>query len=447
MRALRFPTIATLVGIAAFAAACGNSGGTTDALDAVGTDAPPGEFGDVAGTSDAKDPGPASDVAPLHDATRTDFVPGPDPDTVSLYDGSQIVEFRLTIAPAEWAKFEGCWRNPPADVMAQTAKCPWVHCSFVFGTDTIEAACRPKGNPASWNVEAKPQFVVKFNEWDPTARFLGMRRLNLEANSDHGAPIRDRLAMDLMRDAGIDASRVNFARLELNGAKYGLYQNIEPLDREFLEDHFANPDGNLFDEFEIQKTNEAVPGIERLWLLNEAIEGEPPGGTHAAFVARMAGWVDMDVILRIMAVEILLPTIDNFKDGGGNFYWYDEPDHGFRIVPWDMDDCMAPYGASDQEPDSCQADAEFSDAPSPLCRIIHETPAWDQAVKDYVVAWLDTKYLPLKEQAAGYCEALRPFISEEPGSSGDLERFDKDCARIQAHITARIDFLKTTLGR
>lgn len=385
------------------------------------------------------------------DLPGKEFVPGPDPETIPLYDESRIVEFRIDFDPAEWQKFTACWKSPPADVLALTAKCPFVHCSFTFEGQTFEdAACRPKGNPDSWDSEAKPQLLVRFNEWEPTGRFLGVRRINLEANNDYGAPVRDRLAMGLMRDAGVDASRVNHARVLLDGKPQGIYQNIEALDREFLEDHFADPTGNLFDEFWEQKTNEEVPGVARLDTFISQIDQEPLGRDHSSFAATLSAQADIDRILRILAVEILLPTVDNFKDGGGNFYWYDQPGRGFVLIPWDLDDCMSPSGEADQDPMSCQADSDFAETPSALCLLIHETPAWHSRVVDLVATWRDTKYAALAGKARDMCDQIRPYMAEEfTGEDREdaLGSFEDDCAALPLHVRDRIAFLETELSR
>ena len=136
----------------------------------------------------------------------------------------------------------------------------WVHCTFSgLGSAVMPAFCRRKGGEDDWQFESKPQMIVRFNLVDKNGRFRGLRRLNLEFFDGDEAPIRDRVGMWAMREAGIDAPRVNHARVFKDGQLLGLYQNIESVDKEFLEDHFGADDtGNLWESASDLKTNEAA---------------------------------------------------------------------------------------------------------------------------------------------------------------------------------------------
>ena len=168
-----------------------------------------------------------------------------------MFDESRVLDFHLTFPAGAWDKL----LNPvgPQDQH-------WVPCTFRFDGQTFEqAACRRKGNAEHWPEEKKPQMIVRFNLADAAGRFRGLRRLNLESFYETGAPIRDRLAMWMMREAGLPSSRVNHVRVFKDGALLGLYQNIEAVDKEFLERHFgADAGGNLWEAGEPMelKTNE-----------------------------------------------------------------------------------------------------------------------------------------------------------------------------------------------
>jgi hypothetical protein len=158
----------------------------------------------------------------------------------------------------------------------------YVPCKVTFlGKSSEQAACRRKGDTTDWPLEKKPQMVVKFNLYDPAKRFFGMRHLNLEYFAGTDAPIRDRLGMWLMREAGLDASRVNHARVLKNGAILGLYQNIEAMDHELLEDHFGpDADGNLWKRGSLQDRRDGARGRP---------EDGPRAVTTRAFARRAHG--------------------------------------------------------------------------------------------------------------------------------------------------------------
>jgi spore coat protein CotH len=366
---------------------------------------------------------------------------GTDPRTVALYDESRVVDFQLTITQTEWDRF----------LAARAAGLKeWVHCSFSFeGQAFLDAACRPKGDELVWPDEPKPQFMISFNHWNKTGRFNGLRRLNLEANPYTPAPVRDRLGMWLMRQAGLDAPRVNHARVFLNGEYLGLYMNIEVIDKEFLEDHFANPDGNLYEDGHKLETNEDVNDETRLWALEDLILAEPlEARDHSRFYAELERMMDVHQVLLEMAAETVLPTPDNFSNGSTNFYYYDDPNRGFVVLPWDLDaiiDEYAPYNAPIFEYNG----GTIGNEPNKLRQLMNQNPAWRQEFVDRLVAIRDGAYAQLEARTASYCAQIRAHVDADPNKADwmTMEDFDADCANIQQGIRQRRAWLRQTLGR
>ncbi|HEY0714123.1 MAG TPA: CotH kinase family protein, partial [Polyangia bacterium] len=222
----------------------------------------------------------------------------PSPKSTTVYDESKVVDFHVSFPPGQWERLLAS---------REDADLRWVDCSLTFEGETFpNAACRRKGNVFSWDTERKPQFVVRFNLKDPKGRFRGLRRLNFESFLGAQAPMRDRIGMWLMREAGLDASRVNHARVFKDGQLLGLYMNVEAVDKELLEDHFgAQATGNLWEDGEL-KTNEDVNDRTRYNMLLKLIREEPLTADHTAFFAQLDALADVSQILREMAAETAL---------------------------------------------------------------------------------------------------------------------------------------------
>jgi hypothetical protein len=212
--------------------ACGTSV-TPDAGQELRSDAAPEHTGDGASAGDGSHP---SD-------------PGPPPSSAALFDERTIVDFYVTFSDDAWNKL--LTLTGPNDTR-------WVPCTFTaLGDPVVNADCRRKADIDGWPYEKKPQFIVRFNLTNKEGRFRGRRRFNLEAFDGAAAPIRDRIGMWVMREAGIDAPRVNHVRVFKNGEILGLYMNIEAEDKEFLLDHFGPYDeGNFWVSGYVLKTNE-----------------------------------------------------------------------------------------------------------------------------------------------------------------------------------------------
>ncbi|WP_224367473.1 CotH kinase family protein [Hyalangium versicolor] len=357
----------------------------------------------------------------------------------NMYDESVIVDFQLSFTSKEWKRF--------LKYREEGSK-SYVHCSFSFAGQTFsDAACRSKGGEESWEDELKPQFVISFNHWNKQGRFLGLRHLNLEANPYLAAPVRDRLGMWLMREAGLKAPRVNHARVFLNGSYLGLYQNIEAIDKEFLEDHFDDPEGNLYKEGWVLETNEEENDQEHLWALEDLIDHEKLTGDHSGFYAALGGMMDVPEVLRLMAAETVLPTSDNFSNGSWNYYYYDDPGTGrFMVLPWDFDDIIGEYAPPNADIFAYWGGAMGHD-PNKLRQLMNQHPGWRQQFVENLVALRDGVYARLPEQTARYCAQIRPAFAMDPNTDFSLQEFDADCADIQQRIRARITWLRQQLGR
>ncbi len=283
---------------------------------------------------------------------------------------------------------------------------------------------------------------MAFDRFDETGRFFGLRRLNLEANPDYAAPVRDRLGMWFMREAGLPASRVALFSVKVNGNDYGPYLCIEPVDKEFLSDHFEDPEGDLYDDDLDPVTNSKTGDPSRLAAFFDLPAAAVSGGDPASAVASLAPYANFDGVVALMAAEAALGTVDNFSDGAGNTYFYDQhPGPGITPIPWDLDDIFSPYGSATEPLDSCQGPSKFSDAPLPLCQVMQADPGLRTALRKEIRRLRDEVYPGLGERAQSYCSEARPLFLSDPFSPYTLAQFDADCAAILSAIADRAAYL------
>jgi len=355
--------------------------------------------------------------------------------SVAVYDENRIVDFYLTFPPGQW------------EVLLNQAMVEddsrWARCSFSFdGQMFPEARCRRKGDPMGWRDELKPQIMVRFNFDNKQARFRGLRRLNLESFVGTDAPIRDRLGMWAMREAGVDAPRANHARVFKDGQLLGLYQNIEALDKEFLEDHFG-PDsgGNLWDSGIELKTNEDMPDMTRLQTLQMVVAREPLNADHTEFFKWLPYVLDVDQVMHELAAETAITTDDNFSNGAYNFYYYEHPKRGFVVLPWDLDTI---YNA--------EANADiwgFSDEnmPNKLRQLMNQNPAWQAKFVDKLVMIRD-KVLPrLPARTDFVCNQVAAAYEQDPNRHSTPQEFRAECDWFKVRVTDRIAGIRQLLGK
>ncbi len=397
---------------------------------------PPAGTDDSDVTSDTADTGAASDTsgdsgetgdtaAPADTASPQDSWPKPCAD---LYDPDHLVTFDLAIDEAEWSALAQDCANGVQTYHPAT---------FTFNGETVAAHVRLKGN-WSWDC-GKMQYVISFNEENPEGRFHGLRKVVLDAPWYDRTLLHERVAFPIFRDNGLPYSCVNNARLNVNGVYYGLYANTERIDREYLERHFEDPDGNLYQGGSELKTNEDVADTHRLDLLRAATTADD-----------IAALVDMDEALREWAVEAMLPALDNYWAGVEiNYYLYDHPARGFVYLPYDMDitfgDSAWPDGtrftteAATFDPIAYEHTSWRKEA---LFKTVLADPAWCERYVEALRSVRDS-WDPeaLSAQVAAWNEQIAGAYAEDPHAPYTPRERTVSVAQLRAFFVDRADFI------
>ncbi|MFC1642682.1 CotH kinase family protein [Myxococcota bacterium] len=233
-----------------------------------------------------------------------------------IYDPTELPTFGIEIAPTDWdALVVGCEAEDQS----------YYPVTFHYGAEAVPAMIRLRGG-WSWDCE-KMQFMVSFNEIDRNGRFHGLRKIVLDAPPYDETLIRERLAFSFMRDLGTPYSCVNNARLEINGEYYGVFANLERVDRGYVKRNFVESDGNLYKEGRELTTNEETGDtvtVDAFWA--------------ATVLGELESLVDLEQAVQVWAGLAMIPDADSYWAGVEiNFYFYQHPTRGLQFVPYDMD--------------------------------------------------------------------------------------------------------------
>jgi spore coat protein H len=261
----------------------------------------------------------------------------------------------------------------------------------VFGTDfpvaraaistdghTAEnVAIRYKGNSTYLATarNLKRSIKIDIDQFDAEKRFLGLKTLNLHCGVHDPSRVREALAYEVFRVAGVPAPRTAFAEVTLTvPGKYdreyvGLYTLTEPVNKPFLKEHYKTDKGLLMkpervrsldylgEDWERYKTtyqpkreatkDEIARVLAFLKLVNQ--------GSDAQFAKEIASYLDVDAFLKFLAANSLVSNLDSFFTNGHNYYLYLHPEtKKFHFIPWDTDLAMgnfAFFGSADQQAD------------------------------------------------------------------------------------------------
>ncbi|MFO7177433.1 MAG: CotH kinase family protein [Pseudomonadota bacterium] len=281
---------------------------------------------------------------------------------------------------------------------------------------------------------------LKFDAYDESLRFFGLKRLNLHSMTGDPSAVRERLAYDLYREMGVEAPRSAWAEVVVDGWSRGLFSMVEQIDGRFTDSRWPDDgDGDLYKEAwpvstdvefyrEHLENNEETAKPELLVDFATRLAETPPEQRLEFLAERL----DVDHWLRYLAVDDAIANWDGattfYVDKGGrnhNFFVYvrgqalGAETTTLHLIPWDMD------GAFQLE--NSAAGAPHWREPSPRCPRRHLAS---------LVASCDPILAALAEDEAGYRAAVEAVLAG-PFAEGVLEAaIDRHVERLRDAIAA-----------
>jgi len=236
---------------------------------------------------------------------------------------------------------------------------------FVFDDhirkDTLEnVGFRLRGNTSRYS--QKKSFKISFSEYVPGRKYQGVKKINLNGEHNDPAMIREKLYYDLWKKAGMVERRTSFVKVYINGAYYGLYTNVEEMEKEWVSRVYTNNDGNLYkctypanlvyhgtDQqvykdlqnytvtggrvYDLQ-TNKSEDDYKRLVKLITALNRVTGPGSAEEITAILK----VDRYLKALALDIATGNWDDYSYNQNNYYLYDDPsDSTFDFITYDPD--------------------------------------------------------------------------------------------------------------
>ena len=202
---------------------------------------------------------------------------------------------------------------------------------------------RKKGLLGSVNAQ-RPSIKINFDKFGTEQEFEGVSLMTLNNNDTDASLVKQHMAYELFRKAGIPAPRCNFARVTVNGEYLGVYSHVESVRKDFLKRHFTKASGNLY-EGQISDFTEKTAGTfdaklnakknDRNDLLKATKAMAVPDEQLFDAVGKV---VDLNDFYRYWAMEGLIGFNDGYSGNQNNFFIYNDPQSGrFKFIPWGAD--------------------------------------------------------------------------------------------------------------
>jgi len=189
----------------------------------------------------------------------------------------------------------------------------------------------------------RPALSLNFDKFVDHQKFHGLDKFHLNNSVQDNSLLCEAVCAKLFLEAGVPASRVSHARVELNGRDLGMYVLKEGFDRTFLKRHFKNPNGNLYDggflhdiDSGLQKT--AGTGDVKNQADLKALAAAAKDPDPASRFSRLEKLLDLDRFLDFIALEIMVWHWDGYYMKRNNYRVYHDPDSGkVHFFPHGMD--------------------------------------------------------------------------------------------------------------
>ena len=202
---------------------------------------------------------------------------------------------------------------------------------------------RKKGLLGSVNAQ-RPSIKINFDKFGTEQEFEGVSLMTLNNNDTDASLVKQHLAYELFRKAGIPAPRCNFARVTVNGEYLGVYSHVESVRKDFLKRHFTKASGNLY-EGQISDFTEKAAGTfdakinakknDRNDLLKATKALAVPDEQLFDAVGKV---INLNDFYRYWAMEGLIGFNDGYSGNQNNFFIYNDPQSGrFKFIPWGAD--------------------------------------------------------------------------------------------------------------
>ena len=218
----------------------------------------------------------------------------------------------------------------------------YIPIQIVSNRDTSKARMRIRGD--SSRKDAKKSLKVKF--------ILNgkVKTLNLNAEFSDKSYIRQYLSSQIMRASGQNCYNTKFAKLSINGKYFGLYLQVENMDRRFLKNNLLDENGSLYKATKDGSCMSIFDDVPKKWGKKNGIKdsfedlktlitevNSVPDSLYFDFINSTFNYTQL---INILALNIYLANASTYYH---NYYLYHHSGGKWELLPWDMDKTLSYY--------------------------------------------------------------------------------------------------------
>ncbi|MFK8043590.1 CotH kinase family protein [Congregibacter sp.] len=415
------------------------------------------------------------DTADWTEATHSNDV---DPNYEEVFDDTLVKRFDFVITPDHWESMlndmtttYGEFGSGGRSGLIENENDPIFVPGEVFyeGTQWYRVGLRFKGNSTlqgAWQQGIlKLSFKMDFDEFEDdypqidNQRFYGFKKFSLKNNYEDSSLMREKVASDVFRKAGLPASHTGFYSLYIDhgtGPEYfGLYTLVEEVDGEVLDTQFSNDDGNLYkpegagasfaagsfdEEYFEKKTNEDEEDWSDIQSLFTALHDTTVSSDPTSWRTNLESVFNVDGFLKYLAVNGAIQNWDTYGRMTHNYYLYNDPDTSkLTWIPWDFNEALqqGKQGGALALDFSNMADNNW-----PLIELLYADPIYKARYDSYLWEVIGDAFELAGTQMLydTYANLIEPYATtEQSGFSffNGASDFYSAVTQLKAHASAR----------
>lgn len=410
------------------------------------------------------------------DATHSKNV---DPNFTEVFEDNAVKRIDIVITEARWqsmlddmtATYGNFGSGGSGAGLVDTDEDPIFVPSEVFynGIEWYRVGVRFKGNSSlqtSWqNGILKLSLKLDFDEFEDdypqidNQRFYGFKKLHLKNNYDDNSMLREKVAGDVFRNAGLAGSHTAFYTVyEDHGdgpIYFGVYTMVEDVENTLLDDYFDDDDGNLYkpdgdaasfalgtydeDEY-VKKNNEDEADFSDVSSLLSILHDDSRTTDAATWRTNLDAVFDTDVFLKYLAANTIVQNWDTYGRMTHNYYLYNNPNNNkITWIPWDNNEALQ-YGKM-----GGSLPLDFSGLNSsewPLIGYLYADEVYKAQYDVYVQEIVDDAFSVsnIQSQYSTYSALIEPYATSEIdgytflNSSSD---FQSAVSTLNSHVVQR----------
>lgn len=283
--------------------------------------------------------------------------------------------------------------------------------------------------------EDKKPLKIDFNYYNDAQKYDGLKKVNIHNLYFDNSLLREILAYDIMRTAGVKTVRTAYANVYINDEWQGIYLLVEQIDKTFLRNYFSDDEGSLYKnricEVVYESGEETMAYHEEMLdIVNNTLPSE--------LYQNLEPVMDTRSFLKYMFIELLTNIADNPISADCNYFIYHEPRSDLMTwIPWDLN--FSFYFANYV--------LDFS-PPNPFLTKILAAPEYQEMFLDIACQTLSYNFTPerLFPMIDGMSQQVRHLVSEDPLIEFTLAEYDSEVQFLKDLIVQRISDMEEDLG-